>query len=263
VTVRHPVVARQVVMDLYPAIDVRGGSAVRLAQGDFAREQAYGDPVEIARRFVAGGARWLHVVDLDAARTGDPVNRGVVVALAGEVAVPVQAGGGVRTEGDVAELLGAGVARVVLGTAGVRDPDLLLRAAARHPGRVALGLDYRSGPRGTLEPAVQGWQEGSGRTVRDVLGAVAGSDLGAVVVTSIERDGMLAGPDLEGLSAVLGATDLPVVASGGVAAAADLAALARLRVAGGRRLAGVVVGKALVEGRMSMEEAIAACAPSG
>ena len=255
-------------MDLYPAIDLRDGGAVRLTQGDFDRQSEYGDPLVLARRFAEGGAPWLHVVDLDAARTGRPVNRGTVLAVAAAVDVPVETGGGVRTLEDVTELLEGGLARVILGTAALEDPDLVRRATAAHPGQVALGLDYRRTPDGRAEVAVRGWEQGSGRTVGDLLDEVAGAGLAAVIVTSIERDGMLTGPDLDGLTAVLASTDVPVIASGGVGSAADVAVLARLAAVpadGGpqRRLAGAITGKALVDGRMTVEEGVAACAVSG
>jgi phosphoribosylformimino-5-aminoimidazole carboxamide ribotide isomerase len=246
-------------MELLPAIDLLDGQAVRLVQGDFDRAHPYGDPRALARDFVARGARWLHVVDLEAARQGRPVHRALVTELAAEAGVPVQTGGGVRTLDDVDELLAAGLARVVLGTAALERPALAVEAAARHPGRVALGLDYRRRPDGRLEAASHGWAAGSGRIVEDLLAEVAGAPLGAVVVTAIARDGTLEGPDLDGLAGVLDATELAVVASGG-----DLRALAGLRgPASGRRLEGAVVGKALVDGRLSVEEGLAACAPSG
>jgi len=253
-------------MDLYPAIDIRDGGAVRLTQGDFDRQSDYGDPVVLARRFADGGAPWLHVVDLDAARSGRPVNRSTVLAIAGAVDVPVETGGGVRSLDDVAELLGGGLARVILGTAALDDPGLVRRATAAFPGRVALGLDYRRTPDGRAEVAVRGWEEGSGRTVGDLLDDVAGAGLAAVVVTSIERDGMLTGPDVDGLVAVLATTDVPVIASGGVGSVADIEALAALVVVVGgeeRRLTGAITGKALVDGRMTVAEGVAACARFG
>ncbi len=254
-------------MDLYPAVDIRGGGAVRLTQGDFDRQHDYGDPVELARRFAASGAPWLHVVDLDAARGAGPVNRATVLAIADAVDVPVEHGGGVRSEADVEELLEGSVTRVVFGTAALDDPELVGRAAARYPGRVAVGIDYRRTPGGRTEVAVRGWERGSGRTVGDVLGDLAGTPLAAVVVTAIDRDGTLSGPDLEGLGEVLAATDLPVIASGGVGGVADIEALARLTADGpggpASRLAGAITGKALVDGRMTVEEAMAACARSG
>jgi len=262
-------------MELYPAIDIRGGGAVRLTQGDFSREQAYGDPVDLARRFAAAGASWLHVVDLDAARAGYPTNRSVVLKVAASVGIPVQTGGGVRTEDDVEELLAGGVERVILGTVAVEDPSLARALAARHPGQVAVGIDYRRGESGSTEVAVRGWEQGGGRSVDDVLGDLAGAGLSVAVLTAIDRDGTLTGPDIEGLRSVLAATDVPVIASGGVGSVADVAALAALSVrprdehsgagvgAGTepfRRLAGVITGKAVVDGRMTVEEGVAACA---
>ncbi|MGH9151122.1 MAG: 1-(5-phosphoribosyl)-5-[(5-phosphoribosylamino)methylideneamino]imidazole-4-carboxamide isomerase [Acidimicrobiales bacterium] len=242
-------------MDLYPAIDLRDGACVRLVQGDYARQRVYGgDPVEVAREFQADGAPWIHVVDLDAARTGRPANRAVVAAIAEAVDVPVQAGGGLRDEFSAEALLDAGVSRIVLGTAVVEDPGMLRRVAHRHPGRVAVGLDARGG-----EVAVRGWTSGSGRTLEEVLAAVEGAPLGAVVVTDISRDGMLSGPDVAGLTAVLAATRHPVVASGGVGSLDDLRALADV-ADGDRTLAGAIVGTAIHEGVFSVREAIAACA---
>jgi phosphoribosylformimino-5-aminoimidazole carboxamide ribotide isomerase len=278
-------------MDLYPAVDIRHGMAVRLTQGDFDRQREYGDPAALAGRFVEAGARWLHVVDLDAARAGRPVNRSTVLAIARSVDASVEAGGGVRTEADVEELLGGGVARVVLGTVVLDDMELVHRLAARFAGRVAVGIDYRLGADGRSEVAVRGWEQGSGRTVEEVLGELAGSDVAAVIVTAIARDGTLEGPDQTGLGEVLGATAIPVIASGGVGSAADLRALASLQIevpassldpegparrgsADGssrtngqgrqvRRLAGAITGRALVDGRMTVEEGLAACALSG
>jgi phosphoribosylformimino-5-aminoimidazole carboxamide ribotide isomerase len=253
-------------MELYPAIDIRDGGAVRLTQGDFDRQSEYGDPIVLAGRFAAAGAPWLHVVDLDAARSGRPVNRATVLAIAAAVDVPVETGGGVRSEADVAELLNGGLSRVILGTAALDDPGLVRRAASAFPGRVALGIDYRRTPDGRAEVAVRGWEEGSGRTVGELLDEVAGVGLAAVIVTSIERDGMLGGPDLDGLRAVLGSTEVPVIASGGVASVADIESLGALEVvvADGppRRLLGAITGKALVDGRFTVEEGVVACARS-
>jgi phosphoribosylformimino-5-aminoimidazole carboxamide ribotide isomerase len=273
-------------MELYPAVDIRDGMAVRLTQGDFDRQRQYGDPATLAAGFAAAGARWLHVVDLDAARAGRPVNRATVLTIARSVDASVEAGGGVRTEADVEELLEGGVARVVLGTVVLDDMALVHALAARFAGRVAVGIDYRLGPDGRSEVAVRGWEQGSGRTVDEVLGELAGSDVAAVIVTAIARDGTLEGPDRTGLEEVLAATTIPVIASGGVGSAADLRALAGMRVdvaAGGssgatsggtsggssggtariRRLAGAITGRALVDGRMTVEEGLAACALSG
>lgn len=240
-------------MLLYPAIDLLEGRSVRLVQGDPSRRTTYGDPIEAAERLVSSGAQRLHVVDLDAARTGLPANRRIVEQIARRAGVPVQAGGGVRTLEAAEELLGAGVARVVLGTAALESPGLVRQLARRHPGRVAAGLDHRGG-----ELAVRGWTEGSGTGLADALGRFCADGVSAVVVTDIGRDGTMAGPDLEGLAAVLASTTLEVIASGGVGSAEDLRSLARLS-SGGRSLAGVVVGKAVHDGVMSVEEALAAC----
>jgi len=250
-------------VDLYPAIDIRDGTAVRLSQGDFDRQSEYGDPVELARAFAQSGAPWLHVVDLDAARTGDPVNRATVLAVAAAVDIPVQSGGGVRSDRDIDALLAGGVARVILGSAVLDDPGLAVRAAERHPGRIAVGLDYRVDADGRAEVAIRGWEQPGGRTVAELLDELAGVGLAAVIVTAIERDGMLSGPDLIGLTAVLEVTALPVIASGGVGSVADIRALADLSVAAGdgrRRLSGAITGRALVEGRLTVEAGVAACA---
>ena len=237
--------------ELYPAIDLRGGRAVRLVQGDYARETTYGDdPVAIACSFVEQGATWVHVVDLDAARTGDATNRGVVAAIAAAVAgrARVQTGGGVRTVDDARALADAGVARVVMGSAAVRQPTLVEHVA--DVVAVAVGLDHRAG-----ELAVHGWTEGSGVRLHDALGRYPRA--AAFVITDIARDGMLTGPDVEGLVAAAAATSVPVIASGGVASLDDVRALAR---AGG--IAGVITGKALYEGRFTVRDAIAALAAS-
>ena len=240
-------------MELFPSIDLRRGRVVRLHQGDFARETVYGDdPVAVARSYADAGARWIHVVDLDASRR-DGSNRDAIVAVAGAVDVPVQAGGGVRD----ASLLDAGVARVVLGSAAVDDPDLVARMAATHPGRVVVGLDHRDG-----EVRVRGWEEGSGRRLHDLVAELAVPGVAAFVVTDISRDATLAGPDVDGYADLLGATAVPVVSSGGVGTLADLAALAALEV-GGRRLAGAIVGKALYEARFTLADALAVVAGGG
>jgi phosphoribosylformimino-5-aminoimidazole carboxamide ribotide isomerase len=237
--------------DLYPAIDLLGGRCVRLYQGDYDRETVYGDdPVAQARRFAAAGAPWVHVVDLDAARSGEPVNRPLVAAVAAALDVPVQTGGGVRSVEAARALADAGVGRVVVGTAALGDPAVVAEMAAHVP--VAVGLDVRG-----REVAVRGWEEGSGRHVLDVLTDLAAAPVAAFVVTQITRDGTLEGPDLALLAEVVAATEVPVVASGGVGGVADIAALRELRSAG-RRLAGVIVGRALYEGAFTIEDALAA-----
>ena len=238
-------------MDLYPAIDLRGGRCVRLHQGDYGRETVYGDdPVAQALAFAEAGAGWIHVVDLDAARSGVAENRDVVAAIARAVDVPVQSGGGVRSIEAAHDLFAAGVERVVIGTAALKDPDLVRALAVDH--RVAVGLDAKSG-----EVATDGWLVGSGRSVLDVARSFADAGVDAFVVTDISRDGTLEGPDLVGLTEVLGATPVDVIASGGVGRMSDLDALAAIEV-DGRRLAGVIAGKAIYEGHVDVAAAVAA-----
>ncbi len=242
-------------MELFPAIDLRDGRCVRLYQGDYARETVYGDdPVAQARTFQEAGAPWIHVVDLDAARTGEPRNRDVVAAIADAVQVPVQTGGGIRSLDAARALADAGVARVVLGTAALED-EALVRDIARTQ-RVAVGLDVRG-----REVAVRGWEHGSGQDLLEVAARFEDAGVEALIVTQIARDGTLEGPDLEGLSEVLASSPLPLVASGGVGTVDDVAALAALTVQG-RRLAGAIVGRALYEGHFSLTEALHAAGGS-
>lgn len=236
-------------MQLYPAIDLLGGRCVRLYQGDYDRATVYGeDPVAVALEFEAAGADWIHVVDLDAARTGDPVNRPVVARIVDAVSVPVQTGGGVRDDEAAAALFDAGVSRVVVGTAALERPDFVRALARRHP--VAVGLDARG-----RDVAVRGWLEGSGADLLDLATAFEDAGVAALVVTEISRDGTLVGPDLAGLTSVLASTSIPVIASGGVGDIDDLVALAGLE-AEGRRVAGAIVGRAVYEGRLDVRSAV-------
>ncbi len=240
-------------MDLFPAIDLRGGHCVRLTQGDFARETVYGDdPLAQARTFVDAGSPWIHGGALDGARTGEGANREVITAIAAAVSTPIQTGGGIRTDADVDELLGAGVARVVIGTAALDDPAWARSVADRYPDRVALGLDARG-----QEVAVRGWAEGSGRQLLDVAREMDDVGFAAYVVTQIEVDGVGTGPDLDTYESLLDEVETPVVASGGVGAVEHLRDLARLE-SGSRVLAGVIVGKALYDGTLDVDTALAA-----
>jgi phosphoribosylformimino-5-aminoimidazole carboxamide ribotide isomerase len=235
-------------MELYPAIDLRRGRCVRLYQGDFDQETVYGDdPVAVARAFADAGARWVHVVDLDASRR-DGSNRELVELVARESGLSVQTGGGVRD----GSLLDAGVRRIVLGSVAVDEPELALDLAARHPGRVAIGLDHRDG-----EVRTRGWEDGSGRQLLDLVAQFERAAIAAFIVTDISRDGVLAGPDVDGYTKLLAATSVPVIASGGVGTIDHLRQLAALEV-DGRRLDGVIVGKALYEGAFTVEEALRA-----
>ena len=240
-------------MDLYPAIDLRGGQVVQLIQGDFDRERVHGDdPAAVARAFVEAGARWIHTVDLDAARTGEPVNRELIAAIVDAVDVPVQASGGVRSAEAARALADVGAARVVIGTAALEDPDLVATIASRQP--VAIGLDVRG-----REVAVRGWLEGSGIEWPDALRRLEASGAEAVVVTQIAVEGLMGGADLAGLTEVLAATSLDVIASGGVGTLDDLLALDAV-AAGAHRLAGAIVGTAIYEGRLDVAEAVKALA---
>ncbi len=239
-------------IDLYPAIDLLGGRVVRLRQGDYADETVYGDdPVSVARGFAAAGVRWIHVVDLDAARSGDPINRPVVAAIVSALGhsgepVRVQTGGGVRSLDDARELADVGVARVVMGSAAVSEPSLVEAASAIVP--VAVGLDHRNG-----EVAVHGWTQGSGVALDDALSWFPTADV--FVITDIGRDGMLVGPDLDGLARCADVAAAPVIASGGVSSLDDVVALTRIA-----NLGGVITGKAVYEGRFTVAEALAALA---
>ena len=243
-------------MQLFAAVDIRGGRCVRLRQGDYDAETVYDtDPVGRAVELASRGAGWIHVVDLDGARSGHPDNAAVVAAIAGAVDVPVQAGGGVRTAATAEAWFAAGVERVVLGTAALRDPELVRGLARSH--RIAVGLDARAG-----DVATDGWLQGSGQSVLDVARSFAADGVDAFVVTEISRDGTLEGPDVDGLASVLDAVSVDVIASGGVGQLGDLTALAGLEGRAGRRLSGVIVGTALYEGRFTVAEAVSALAGS-
>lgn len=233
-------------MNLYAAIDLLGGRCVRLQQGDYDRATDFGgDPVGQAEAWQAQGAPWIHVVDLDAARTGEPVNRSVIADIAAAVDVPVQVGGGVRSRADAEALWAAGVARVVMGTAALEQPDLVAELVP--DGAVAVGLDARG-----RDLAVRGWEDSAGIDLLEAATRFGELGVAALVVTEIGRDGMLEGPDVEGLAAVLGVTSVPVVASGGVGTVGHLRALTALD------LDGVIVGRALYDGAVSVPDAVAA-----
>jgi phosphoribosylformimino-5-aminoimidazole carboxamide ribotide isomerase len=238
-------------MIVYPAIDLRGGRCVRLREGDFAQETVYGeDPVAMARRWAAAGAEWLHVVDLDGARAGRPVQLGTVRAVCAAVDLPVQVGGGMRTVVDAEAVLAAGAARVVVGTMAVRDPEGCAALCAAHRGRVAVGLDAREG-----RVRVAGWLEGSDADVVALAPRVAAMGAAGIVYTDIGRDGTERGPDLDGTRAVARAAGLPVIASGGVGSVGDVRAVAALTAEG---VAGVIVGRALYTGALDLGAALAA-----
>jgi phosphoribosylformimino-5-aminoimidazole carboxamide ribotide isomerase len=239
---------------LFPAIDIRGGKAVRLIQGDYEQETAYDDdPVVAARRWVDGGARWLHIVDLDGARAGEPVNLEHVRRIVAAVNVPVQLGGGLRDSKKVEEAISSGAERVVLGTAAVRDPEMAEAIAAAHGDRVVASVDARSG-----KVAAEGWTEDSELDTNEVIAELTRRGLRRFVYTPVDVDGLMEGPDLDSLRKVARATDGGVIYSGGIGSLDDLRAVAAL---GLENVEGVIVGRALYEQRFTVAEARAALGP--
>jgi phosphoribosylformimino-5-aminoimidazole carboxamide ribotide isomerase len=241
-------------MEVIPAIDLRRGLVVRLQQGDFARETVHGDdPAAAAVGFARAGARRLHVVDLDGSRSGTRVNMPALQAIVAACPeVRVQTGGGIRSLADVEELLARGVERAVLGTAALENPDLVRTAATRFPGRIIVGVDARD-----RIVATRGWTVSGSTRVEEVVARFQDLPLAAFLYTDIQRDGLLAGPNVEGTARLARATPVPVIASGGVGTLEHLRALARERV-----IAAVVVGKALYTGAVRLDQAlreVAAC----
>jgi phosphoribosylformimino-5-aminoimidazole carboxamide ribotide isomerase len=228
-----------------PALDLLGGRVVRLLKGDFSRETVYdADPVRRAREYAVAGARRLHVVDLDAAR-GSGDNRPLVERIVAEVSIEVQVAGGVRSLEDAERWLDAGAAAAVMGTVAVREPATLAAVAWARPGRLLAALDVRAG-----RPAVRGWQAVEELTVADTLALWAGTPLAGVIVTSVDRDGTMSGPDLELLREAIAASTHPVVYSGGIASIHDLRAVA------GTGAAGALLGKSLLQGRIDLTAAL-------
>lgn len=236
------------VFRLYPAIDLKDGACVRLRQGEMASATVFNtDPASQARDFAAAGFDWLHLVDLNGAFAGRPVNRPAVRAILAATALPVQLGGGIRDEATAEAWLAAGVARVILGTLAVKQPDLVRRLAARHPGRIAVGIDAREGL-----VAVAGWAEQTALPALELARRFADAGVAAIILTDIGRDGLLGGVNLAATLALAEAVGIPVIASGGVAGLADLRAL---KATG--RIAGAILGRALYDGRIEAAAALA------
>lgn len=232
-------------MILLPAVDIRGGRCVRLAQGDFGRETVYGDdPVAVAKGFESAGARWLHVVDLDAALEGVPRNRDVVASVIGSVSIPVQASGGMRSLDAIETALKAGAERVVIGTQALLDKAFLIVATGRFGDAVAVGLDVRG-----RRLQARGWTEDAGE-LDETLARLGDTGVQRYVVTDVTRDGMLQGPNLDLLGHVMAKTDAPVIASGGVTSLGDLTSLAALGCEG------AIVGKAIYAGAFTVPQAL-------
>jgi phosphoribosylformimino-5-aminoimidazole carboxamide ribotide isomerase len=233
---------------LYPAIDIRGGRCVRLIEGDFARETAYdADPTDAARRWVDAGTEWLHVVDLDGAVEGTPVNRDAVKRIRAAVAVPMQLGGGLRTLTDLEDLFAAGIDRAILGTVALRDPELVISAVARWGDRIAVALDARDG-----KLATDGWLGQTEARAVEVAQKLATAKVRHFIFTDISRDGTLAGPNLESLGELVQAVEAGVIASGGISSLKDIEAAAQTGASG------AIIGRALYDGRIDLAEAITA-----
>lgn len=239
-------------MNIYPAIDLMGGKCVRLRQGCADAATVYSDdPVSMALRWEREGGALLHLVDLDGAFAGEPRHTAVAAAIAAALRIPVEVGGGLRTDAHVEELLDAGVSRVILGSRALTDPESVRRLAARHPGRIVVGIDARDG-----FVQVKGWVETTGTRATDLARRVADMGVAAVIYTDTATDGMLSGPNLEAMAALCDAVPgLPVVASGGISGAQNVRDLAALKR---DNLDGVIVGKALYEGSATLPELVAA-----
>ena len=234
---------------LFPAIDLKNGQCVRLEQGDMARATVFNlEPSAQAHSFAAQGFEYLHVVDLDGAFTGKPVNALAVEAMLKAVTMPVQLGGGIRDLATVEAWLSKGIARVIIGTAAVRDPELVRSAAKRFPGRVAVGLDARDG-----KVAVQGWAETSEVTALEIAQRFEDAGVAAIIFTDIARDGLLKGLNLDATIALAESISIPVIASGGFASIEDVKALLTPRA---KKLAGAIAGRALYDGRLDAAAAL-------
>jgi phosphoribosylformimino-5-aminoimidazole carboxamide ribotide isomerase len=235
---------------LFPAIDLKNGACVRLEQGDMARATVFGtDPAAQARSFETQGFEYLHVVDLDGAFAGKPMNAQAVESMLSSVKMPIQLGGGIRDLKTIEAWLAKGIARVIIGTAAVRDPALVKDAAKKFPGQVAVGLDARDG-----KVAVEGWAETSQVTVLDIARRFEDAGVAAIIFTDIARDGLLKGLNLEATIALADSISIPVIASGGLASIDDVKALLEPRA---RKLAGAISGRALYDGRLDPMQAMA------
>lgn len=237
-------------MILYPAIDIRGGQAVRLLEGDYARETIYdADPVDAAQRWAGEGAEFLHVVDLDGAKAGEPQNLATIERIANAVACPIQVGGGLRNAEAVRDVLDAGAERVVIGTAALKDPEFLRATIEAHGDQMVVSVDARAG-----KVALEGWTEAGKEAAADVVAALGKRGVARFLCTAIEVDGTMEGPAIEQLGELSSATNAQIIASGGVGTLAHLKSLSSSTP----HLDGVIVGRALYEQRFTVAEAIAA-----
>lgn len=237
-------------MILYPAIDLKGGQCVRLLHGEMDKATVFSDnPGAQAAKFQAAGCRWLHVVDLDGAFAGKAVNEAAVRSILGAVTVPVQLGGGIRDHAGIERWLEAGISRVILGTAALRDPQLVIAACKAHPGKIAVGIDARGGM-----VAVEGWAETSDVSALDLARRFEDAGVAAIIYTDIGRDGALTGVNVQATADLARAISIPVIASGGVASLDDLRGLMAVAESG---IEGVISGRALYDGRIDLAQAIA------
>jgi len=235
---------------LFPAIDLKNGEAVRLEQGDMARATVFNrNPAAQARAFEAAGFEWLHLVDLDGAFAGKPVNARAVAAIAKAIKIPIQLGGGIRNLETVEKWLATGISRVVIGTAAVRDPDFVKAAARQFPGKIAVGIDARAG-----KVAISGWAEETQLEAAELARLFEDRGVAAIVYTDVERDGMMQGLNLDATLALAESVSIPVIASGGLASLDDVRALLQPRA---QKLAGAIAGRALYDGRLDAKEALA------
>jgi phosphoribosylformimino-5-aminoimidazole carboxamide ribotide isomerase len=233
---------------IYPAIDIRGGQCVRLYKGDYAQETVYGSPIEMAQKWVEQGAEWIHLVDLDGAKKGQPVNQQLVHEIAAEMPVPVQIGGGIRDMHQVEAYLTRGIKRVILGTSAIKQPKFVKEALKEFGAHIAIGLDARDG-----FVATEGWIQASEIQTEELALRLADQGAETFIFTDISKDGTLTGPNVEATVSLAERVGREVIASGGVSALKDLEELARYTSAG---VAGVIVGKALYQSAFSLKEAI-------
>lgn len=237
-------------MIIFPAIDIRGGRCVRLTEGRFDQETVFADnPVDMACKWASAGAEYLHVVDLDGALAGKPVNLAVVSAIAKAVSVPVQLGGGIRTLDNIEQVLAAGVVRVILGSVAVRSPELVRAACRRYGNRIVVGIDARDG-----QAAVDGWEAAGGVGAEELAKKMAAAGVARIIYTDISRDGTLQGVNVAATASLAKAAGVPVIASGGVKSLADITALKAADSEGG--IEGVIVGKAIYTGAVDLAAAI-------
>ena len=237
-------------MIIYPAIDIRGGRCVRLTEGRFDAETVFADdPAEMALKWAGLGAEFLHLVDLDGALAGEGKNVPVIQRIFKSVSIPVQLGGGIRNLETIEKLLELGVTRLILGSAAVKNPELVAEACKKYPGHIAVGIDAKNG-----EVAIEGWGQGSGVAATELAKKMASFGVETIIYTDISRDGMLSGVNVEATAALARACGVPIIASGGVASLDDIR---RVKAVEGDGVQGCIIGKAIYTGAVDLEEALA------